>query len=78
MRKDLFYKDCYPIEKTDSNQGEPVLFLEKHSEKCEWCGGELINLFDFNLTNPLLKFINFNAKKYRMKNIKSALNVMNI
>lgn len=62
-RRDLFYKDCYVIEKKNSSEEEPIAFLEKHDEKCKCCGGDLTNLFSFDLTNSLLDFINCNNKK---------------
>ncbi|WP_315113106.1 DUF1963 domain-containing protein [Clostridium intestinale] len=62
-RRDLFYKDCYVIEKKKSSEEQPITFLEKHDEKCKWCGGDLTNLFSFDLTNSLFDFINCNNEK---------------
>ncbi|ARC86530.1 hypothetical protein U732_3274 [Clostridium argentinense CDC 2741] len=60
-RRDLFYRDCYAIEKKNDAEDEPILFLQIQDKKCEWCGGDLVNLFSFDLTNSLFQFMNLNG-----------------
>ncbi len=62
-RRDLFYTDCYAIEKKNPTENEHILFLQTQDKKCEWCGGDLVNLFNFDLTNSLLEFMNLNGVK---------------
>ncbi|MBC8059309.1 MAG: DUF1963 domain-containing protein [Clostridiaceae bacterium] len=62
-KQSLFYEDCYVIEKESLSKDETVLFLENNTGMCKWCRGNLINLFEFDLTNLLLEFIGFNGKR---------------
>jgi len=60
-RRDLFYTDCYAIKKKNSTKDEPVLLLQTQDKKCEWCGGDLVNLFSFDLTDSLFQFMDLNG-----------------
>lgn len=48
------YKDSI-VSKT-----EPVLFLHPKTEKCEWCGKDLVSILNFNLRDSACSFIELN------------------
>ncbi|GAA0125655.1 DUF1963 domain-containing protein [Clostridium sp. CTA-19] len=62
-RRDLFFEDCYAIEKKNPLVDEPVLFLQTEDKKCEWCGEGLVNLVSFDLTNSFFEFMNLNGNR---------------
>ncbi len=62
-RRNLFYNECYPFEKSEPKDSDPVIVLQKNDETCKWCGSSFITLFDFDLKNKLLDFITFNTDR---------------
>ena len=65
-KRELFYRDCYGLEKADGVQPEAVRIIGEHEEKCRWCGTALTVLFDFDLTHPSLGFLQLPGTRLRI------------
>lgn len=66
-QKNLFYDECYSIERKSLSKCKEVQFLEKASETCPWCGENLINLMSLDLRKTLFNFMGIEGKKLNVK-----------
>jgi len=62
-RKNLYYKKSYGVKKGISLKSSPVSFLDRKTEKCEWCKRKLTSLFTIDLCNENMNFLNLEGNK---------------
>lgn len=69
-RRDLYYHECYSLEPIDvahrADMSNPVAVVTPHEELCGWCQRPLITLFDFDLRDPRLSFLNIQGQRIRI------------
>jgi len=65
-RKNLFFSECYPFEQNNVEVSGSLNILQKHEDKCKWCGTSLTTLFDFDLSDPKFSFLNIVGSRLRI------------
>lgn len=69
-RRELYSQQCYeliPIEQTQASAiPGPVAVISSHEERCDWCGRQLLTLFDFNVTEPRFDFLRLRGDRLRI------------
>lgn len=53
-RRNLYFDLCYPLQPRTTEKGGPVRVVDTYEGNCQWCGRELIRLFDIELAVPPL------------------------
>lgn len=66
----LFYPDSYHFKvnniEGDKSDHPSVVALQMDEQACPWCGNKLIVLFDYNLQDPLIQFMNLPGRQLRI------------
>lgn len=69
-RRDLYFWQCYeliPIERAPAEDiPGPVTVIASHEEVCDWCGRQLLTLFDFDVTDPRFDFLPVRGDRLRI------------
>lgn len=65
-KRNLFFEECFHLEKGSPYQEEPVIILSLSEDKCKWCGSKLTILFDFDLSSKTLNFLGVSGKRLRI------------
>jgi hypothetical protein len=73
-RRDLYSEECWSLvppgapgeDPAESGAQGPVRVVLPHGEDCPWCGGPLVTLFDFDLTDPRMSFIGIAGSRLRI------------
>jgi hypothetical protein len=69
QRQNLFHTQCYPLVKPTGGADQaqsPVQVVQDHKNHCPWCGRQLTTLFDFDLTQPALDFLDIDGRRVRI------------
>lgn len=68
----LFHPECYPFtvhrgeNKEASTAHTAVMALQTGTQSCPWCGSELTVLFDYDLQNSLVQFMQLPGRRLRI------------
>jgi hypothetical protein len=68
-RRNLFHTHCYPLVRSGDDadyQNSPVKVAEGDENHCMWCNRQLTSLFDIDLADPALKFLQLDGTQLRI------------
>jgi hypothetical protein len=69
-RRNLCFPQCYELipreERTDGRDVDPVRVMLSREDRCGSCGRHLFTLFEYNLHDPRLAFLNLRGEQLRV------------